>query len=133
MLKVFADRATRVALLQGGQILRISVSLSALLKIPIRVKNIRGGREKPGLRAQHLKGLEVARDICQGKLWGCQLHSTEVVFHPNLLKGGQFTANTETAGFVYFSLLHIHDFVRAPLKCFSSNAKRNFAKKRCQI
>ena len=84
----------------GGQILRIAVSLSALLQKPIRVKNIRAGRDKPGLRAQHCKGMEVARDISQGKLWGCSLHSTEVVFHPKSLQGGAFHADTETAGSV---------------------------------
>ncbi|KAK3907183.1 RNA 3'-terminal phosphate cyclase, partial [Frankliniella fusca] len=84
----------------GGQILRMAVSLSAIQKIPIRVKNIRAGRDKPGLRAQHLKGLEVARDISGGKLWGSSLHSTEIVFHPNDLLGGKFSADTETAGSV---------------------------------
>ncbi|KAE8743573.1 hypothetical protein FOCC_FOCC010820 [Frankliniella occidentalis] len=84
----------------GGQILRMAVSLSAILKIPIRVKSIRAGRDKPGLRAQHLKGLEVARDISGGKLWGSSLHSTEIVFHPGHLLGGNFSADTETAGSV---------------------------------
>ncbi|KAJ1523946.1 hypothetical protein ONE63_010494 [Megalurothrips usitatus] len=84
----------------GGQILRMAVSLSAIHQIPIRVKNIRAGRDKPGLRAQHLKGLEVARDLSGGKLWGCALQSTEVVFHPRHLLGGEFFADTETAGSV---------------------------------
>lgn len=41
---------------QGGQVLRIALSLSALCKIPIEIENIRAGRPKPGLAAQHLKG-----------------------------------------------------------------------------
>lgn len=79
----------------------MAVSLSAIQKVPIRVNNIRAGRDKPGLRPQHLKGMEVARDICGGKLWGCSLQSTEIVFHPGHLLGGEFTADTETAGFVF--------------------------------
>lgn len=41
---------------QGGQILRISISLSAILGIPVRISKIRAGRNKPGLAAQHCKG-----------------------------------------------------------------------------
>lgn len=38
----------------GGQILRISISLSFLLNIPIRINNIRAKRDNPGLQKQHL-------------------------------------------------------------------------------
>lgn len=41
---------------QGGQVLRIALCLSALYKIPVKIDNIRAGRPKPGLAAQHLKG-----------------------------------------------------------------------------
>ena len=41
---------------KGGQILRNSVTLSCLMKIPITVENVRGKRSKPGLRPQHLAG-----------------------------------------------------------------------------
>lgn len=50
-------------IIQGGQILRIALSLSALYGIPIEINNIRAGRAKPGLAgktglaAQHLKGI----------------------------------------------------------------------------
>ncbi|MBI4154441.1 RNA 3'-phosphate cyclase, partial [Candidatus Woesearchaeota archaeon] len=39
----------------GGQILRTSVGLSALTGKDIRIFNIRKGRPKPGLQAQHLE------------------------------------------------------------------------------
>jgi len=38
----------------GGQVLRISSALSAILGLPIKINNIRAGRSKPGLRPQHL-------------------------------------------------------------------------------
>lgn len=38
----------------GGQILRISSALSAILGIPIKIHSIRAGRSTPGLRPQHL-------------------------------------------------------------------------------
>ena len=40
----------------GGQVLRISSALSAILGLPIKINNIRAGRSKPGLRPQHLTG-----------------------------------------------------------------------------
>ena len=40
----------------GGQILRISAALSAILNLPVRVFNVRAGRSSPGLRPQHLAG-----------------------------------------------------------------------------
>lgn len=41
----------------GGQTLRISLSLSAILGLSIRIHNIRAGRSTPGLRPQHLTGM----------------------------------------------------------------------------
>jgi RNA 3'-terminal phosphate cyclase (ATP) len=40
----------------GGQTLRISSALSAILCVPIRIHSIRAGRSTPGLRPQHLTG-----------------------------------------------------------------------------
>lgn len=38
----------------GGQIFRSSLTLSMCLQKPVRIKNIRAGRSKPGLLRQHL-------------------------------------------------------------------------------
>lgn len=43
--------------------LRIAVCLSALYKIPVKINNIRAGRTKPGLAAQHLKGILLSVSI----------------------------------------------------------------------
>lgn len=40
----------------GGQLLRNSVALSALLSKPITIQKIRNGRRPPGLKAQHEAG-----------------------------------------------------------------------------
>ena len=42
----------------GGAILRLGAAYSILFKRPIRIKNIRANRPKPGLRLQHLLGLK---------------------------------------------------------------------------
>ncbi|KAJ8934959.1 hypothetical protein NQ318_007198 [Aromia moschata] len=82
----------------GGQILRIAITLSAIKKIPVRITNIRGGRNKPGLMEQHLKGIELARDMCSATVKGVNFGSTEVEFSPGDLNGGDFTAKVNTAG-----------------------------------
>lgn len=84
----------------GGQILRMATSLSTLLGRPIRVRNIRAGRSNPGLRPQHLTGLQLIRDICGGRLEGGQVGSTEITFYPAQIKSGRFIADTGTAGSV---------------------------------
>ncbi|KAH0618374.1 hypothetical protein JD844_017511 [Phrynosoma platyrhinos] len=70
----------------GGQILRVSTALSCLLGTPLRVRNIRAGRSQPGLRPQHLSGLEMVRDLCDGKMEGGEIGSTEITFTPGKIK-----------------------------------------------
>ena len=41
----------------GGQVVRTSVALSAVTGKAVRIKNIRAGRSKPGLMAQHLTAI----------------------------------------------------------------------------
>lgn len=101
----------------GGQILRIATTLSVLTRTPIRVRNIRSGRSKPGLMEQHLKGLELVNSICNGKLKGGHISSTEIEFWPGKLSGGSFRAAIKTAGSI--SLL-----LQVALPCLLySNAK----------
>ncbi|CAM6031454.1 unnamed protein product, partial [Sphagnum compactum] len=82
----------------GGQILRITLGISALCKIPVKITKIRAGRPKPGLAAQHLKGLELLRDICKARVRGIELGSTEIEFYPTTISGGRYLADTKTAG-----------------------------------
>ena len=44
----------------GGQILRSSLALSLITQRPVRVRNIRAGRGKPGLLRQHLTAVRLA-------------------------------------------------------------------------
>ncbi|HMQ51083.1 MAG TPA: RNA 3'-terminal phosphate cyclase [Anaerolineae bacterium] len=66
----------------GGQILRTSLSLSIILKQPIRLKNIRTRRKTPGLAAQHLTAVRAAATICEATLTGDELGSTGLLFEP---------------------------------------------------
>ncbi|KAL7984881.1 RNA 3'-terminal phosphate cyclase isoform X1 [Crotalus tigris] len=84
----------------GGQILRVSTALSCLLNKPLQVKNIRAGRSQPGLRPQHLSGLQMVRALCDGQMEGGDIGSTEITFTPGKIKGGTHIADTKTAGSV---------------------------------
>lgn len=66
----------------GGSIIRAAVGLSAVTGKPIRIMNIRKGRQTPGLREQHLQGILAVADFCSGKLKGAELGSTEIEFYP---------------------------------------------------
>lgn len=52
----------------GGQIVRVATALSAATGREVLVENVRAGRPKPGLAAQHLAGLRLVRDACGGSL-----------------------------------------------------------------
>ncbi|CAN7998708.1 unnamed protein product, partial [Ixodes hexagonus] len=55
-------------------------------------------------RPQHLTGLKLVRDICGGRLENAAIGSTEVTFHPGPIRGGEFSADTGTAGSVVLLL-----------------------------
>ena len=78
----------------GGQLMRIAIGLSALMKKSIRIKNIRAGRSKPGLKAQHMCGLQLVQRLAGGKLEGCVLHSSEITYLPE--KGNKSSGSSTT-------------------------------------
>ena len=82
----------------GGQILRTSVSLSALTMKPVRITNIRAGRRKPGLRRQHMAGIELTAQLVDASVKGLELGSTEIEFVPRTRQSGEFSYDVGTAG-----------------------------------
>ncbi|GAB4434684.1 MAG: RNA 3'-terminal phosphate cyclase [Anaerolineae bacterium] len=66
----------------GGQILRTSLALAAILQQPIRLENIRARRKNPGLAAQHLASVRAAALICEASVSGDALGSTSLTFEP---------------------------------------------------
>ncbi|XP_075730960.1 RNA 3'-terminal phosphate cyclase isoform X3 [Rhipicephalus microplus] len=88
----------------GGQVLRMAVAFSALFRKPVHVTNIRAGRSNPGLRPQHLTGINLVRDICGGRLVNAVIGSTEIELYPGPIRGGVFSADTGTAGSVVLLL-----------------------------
>lgn len=66
----------------GGQVLRTSLTLSALLGEPMRIENIRANRRKPGLQAQHLTGVWATAQTCAAELEGADFSSLTLTFRP---------------------------------------------------
>lgn len=101
--------------------IRMSASLGALLAKPVRLYNIRAGRSKPGLKAQHLAGLLLLRDLCGpgATADGARLDATEVRLAPGPagIQGGRFVADAKTAGSVCLLAQ-----VSVPLALFGSRA-----------
>ena len=77
----------------GGQILRTALSLSAILNKSFEVYNIRKGRKKPGLQAQHLTGVNAAQVITNAKVSGNDFGSLSLSFEPEAIKGGEYEFN----------------------------------------
>ena len=75
----------------GGQILRSSLSLSAILGQPFRLKNIRSGRKKPGLAAQHLTTVNAVTEITNAEVEGATLGSQTITFVPRTIRGGKYS------------------------------------------
>jgi RNA 3'-terminal phosphate cyclase (ATP) len=74
----------------GGQILRTSLSFSALLGAPVKIERIRAGRPKPGLRPQHLTAVRALARITGAEVNGAELHSQELTFKPRAPQPGHY-------------------------------------------
>jgi len=76
----------------GGQVLRTSLSLSAITGRPLRVVNIRAARRKPGLMPQHLTGVRAIARVCNAEVQGDRLNSQELTFVPGTApRAGRYT------------------------------------------
>jgi RNA 3'-phosphate cyclase len=82
----------------GGQILRTAVALSAFLSAPCKITGIRHGRPKPGLRPQHMAGVQAVAGLCRAEVRGLQLNSQEITFKPREVAGGDLRIDVGTAG-----------------------------------
>jgi RNA 3'-phosphate cyclase len=82
----------------GGQILRTACALASVTKNPCRIFDIRRGRPKPGLRVQHLAGIEALSRLSGGRIEGARIGSTEILFYPGEKHGKKLHVNISTAG-----------------------------------
>jgi RNA 3'-phosphate cyclase len=82
----------------GGQIIRSTVALSALKMKNVTIRNIRAGRSKPGLKNQHIAGIELVGKLVDAEIEGLEIGSTQLIFSPKARKGGHFIHDIGTAG-----------------------------------
>ncbi len=82
----------------GGQILRTSLTLSAVTGRAFRIENIRAGRAKPGLLRQHLTAVNATAEICGARVEGAEIGSRELSFKPGEVVAGEYRFAVGTAG-----------------------------------
>lgn len=82
----------------GGQVLRYSAALSLLTGEPFTIENIRGGREKPGMKRQHVTALEAACVIGNAEANGLAVGSDSLTFRPGSIQPGEYRFAVGTAG-----------------------------------
>ena len=75
----------------GGQILRTTLSLSAIFKMPVNIINIRASRPKPGLRPQHLTCVYAMKTITKADVKGAEIGSKSLFFSPKGIYPGKYT------------------------------------------
>lgn len=82
----------------GGQILRSALSLAVLCDEPVRIEHVRGGRENPGLRPQHLAGIALLAGLTDAEVDGDEVGSQTVDFAPQTPPAGTVEIDIGTAG-----------------------------------
>ncbi len=82
----------------GGQVLRSSLTLSAITGKPFHIRNIRLNRSRPGLRPQHLNAVEGVAEICKAGVTGAVIGATELIFQPGPASARTYRFDIGTAG-----------------------------------
>ncbi|MCK4381155.1 MAG: RNA 3'-phosphate cyclase [Candidatus Lokiarchaeota archaeon] len=82
----------------GGAILRLGAGFSVLFKRSIRIKNIRANRPKPGLRLQHLVGLQTLSEITNSTLSDCKIGTEVITLNPKQTIKDSINVEVATAG-----------------------------------
>lgn len=84
----------------GGQVVRSALALSVLEAEPVRIEGVRGNREDPGLKHQHLAAVEAMRDAANLDVEGAELDSETLTVEPGRPRGGGIEVDVGTAGSV---------------------------------
>ena len=112
----------------GGQLLRISTAISAIIKNPLMITNIRANRTPPGLRAQHLNAVKAIGRLTSAEIEGLTIGSKQIKFTPKVSVGGNLTIDIETAGstsLVLQALMPVMAFSPEPVSLELSGGTNN--------
>jgi RNA 3'-phosphate cyclase len=80
--------------------LRTAVALSALTGHEVKVHGIRSNRANPGLQPQHLCAVNGVAKMCEARVKGASVGSSELEFSPGKVNAGRFRLSVGTAGSV---------------------------------
>lgn len=99
----------------SGTLVRVAVAFAALAREPVRIRNARARRPRPGLRPQHVAAVRAAAELCGGRLEGDEVGSRTLVFSPGRrIRGGSRSVEIGTAGSATMLALGI-----LPIACFA--------------
>ena len=82
----------------GGSIVRLATAFSVLNKQSLFIKNIRYNRPKPGLKHQHVVGLELLKEISNANTSKLKEGVIELSFTPGKIISGAYNKTIRTAG-----------------------------------
>lgn len=101
----------------GGSILRVGAGLACLKNRPLRVVNIRKNRNNPGLRPQHLIGIQALNTLTNGTLTDVRVGTVELDFRPGSDWRTSLDLTIPTAGNVGLLMQTLQNALyRAPIK-----------------
>jgi len=92
----------------SGTIVRQAAAYAALTGQPVRVRNARAQRQRPGLRPQHLRAIQAIRDLVGGSLDGAEVESRSFEFRPgNAEPASRYARDIGTASSVLRSVSQV--------------------------
>lgn len=104
----------------GGQLIRTALALAAMTQTGITLTNIRAGRAKPGLQAQHLTAVQLAADLCAAQVNGAVLGSVSLRFLPQgAVAPGVYLRDIGTAG----AMALVFQTALLPLACADASSR----------
>jgi RNA 3'-terminal phosphate cyclase (ATP) len=83
-------------------VLRNASAYACIRRKPVHISKIRGKRHVPGLKQQHLSGLQLLAKISGGLLEGGRVESSEILLRPGKegIMEGEFTSDQPGAGYL---------------------------------
>ena len=101
----------------GGSILRVGAGLACVKNRPLRVVNIRKNRNNPGLRPQHLIGIQALKTLTNGTLSDVRVGTPELDLYPGADWRTALDLTIPTAGNVGLLMQTLHNALyRAPIE-----------------
>ncbi|KAM0545133.1 hypothetical protein ACHAPJ_011478 [Fusarium lateritium] len=66
----------------GGQVVRVAIAIAALMGQAVTIDNVRGNRERGGLKSQHVTSIQFLAEITDADVEGLSVGSNTVTFAP---------------------------------------------------